>query len=164
MGVSGTGKTTLAQVLAERLSGHYIEADAYHSQSSIGKMRAGIPLEDRDRWPWLAAVAAAALQGQRRNGGPVFIACSALKRVYRDKLRQRLGPLVLLHLTGSNELIAARIRQRQAHFMPAGLLKSQLAALEPPAPDEVAMTVRVETEFEHILEGVTEFLDVHLQR
>jgi gluconokinase len=135
MGVSGAGKTTLGQALAARLRHRFIEGDALHPPANVAKMSAGSPLDDEDRWPWLRACAAELAEAARQGGG--VLACSALKRRYRDLLRERVGAPVLFVLP---ELPVADLRrrlgERRGHYMPPGLLDSQLAALEPPDADE----------------------------
>ncbi len=129
MGVSGSGKSTVAEALALRLGARYVDADALHPPANVAKMVAGIPLDDDDRRPWLDAVGAVLAEGG------VVVACSALKRAYRDRLRAASPDLVLVHLRGDPALLAARMRGRN-HFMPVTLLESQLATLEPPTADE----------------------------
>lgn len=136
MGVAGTGKSEIAHRLANALGGAFIEADGYHSTENVERMRQGIGLKDADRWPWLAAVAQAA---RSANSRPVIIACSALKRSYRDFLRDRIGSLRIFYLAGSPELIAERLAGRKAHFATGSLLESQMQTLEPPAEDEGAV-------------------------
>lgn len=132
MGVSGTGKTSLGTALSDRLGIPYLDGDDLHPDANVAKMAAGIPLTDDDRWPWLDLVA------QTLNArAPVILGCSALRRAYRDRLRAGAGGRVdFLHLTGPREVIAARMTARQGHYMPAALLDSQFATLEPPGPDE----------------------------
>jgi gluconokinase len=139
MGVCGTGKSSVAARLAAAMGGALVEADDFHSAANVALMASGRPLTDADRWPWLDAVA----EGARAAGrtGPVVIACSALKRRYRDRLRARLGDLVLIYLTGEPALIRGRLEARRDHFMPPALLDSQLAELEPPAPGEAHLAV-----------------------
>lgn len=139
MGVSGCGKTTVGLALAERLGARFVEGDRLHPEVNVAKMRAGIPLADADRWPWLDAVAAALA-----DGGPVVASCSALKHSYRDRLRARSGVLLhFLHLAGNREALAQRMADRPGHYMPVSLLDSQLAALEPPSADE-ALTLPID--------------------
>ena len=138
MGVSGCGKSSVALALADRLGRPFIEGDAHHSAQNIAAMRAGIPLTDADRLPWLATLA----QLLKNASGPAVLTCSALRRSYRDKLRQG-GPIVFVHLAGSPDVIADRIGLRKGHFMPETLLDSQFAALEPPAADEDHVTVDI---------------------
>ncbi len=133
MGIAGTGKTEIASRLAEALGCGWIEADRLHSPENVELMRQGIGLTDEQRWPWLAAVCDAALA---EPGRPVVIACSALRRRYRDFLRDGLGAVRFLFLDGSPELIEQRLGARKSHFATTSLLASQLATLEPPADDE----------------------------
>ena len=136
MGVAGSGKTTVGQALAAELGVEYAEADAFHPAANIAKMSAGVPLTDADRTPWLQAIAAW-IRTHHPIGG--VVSSSALKRSYRDTLRAD-NDVWFLHLDGPADLIAARITARTNHFMPASLLASQLAALEPLAPDEQGWT------------------------
>ncbi|PKR87320.1 hypothetical protein CXZ10_19920 [Pleomorphomonas diazotrophica] len=144
MGVCGAGKSTVAARLAAALGGRLIEADDHHPEDNVRSMSEGKPLTDEQRWPWLAAVAEAAADARRQVSGPVVIACSALKRRYRDRLRDRLGPIAILHLAGPAALLRQRLEARRGHFMPPALLDSQFAALEPPGADEQAITLLVE--------------------
>jgi len=132
MGVSGCGKSSVGAALSNRLCIPYRDGDDLHPAENIERMRAGTPLMDADRWPWLDQVAASLAKE-----APLIIGCSALKRAYRDRIRAGAGgPVTFLHLAGSRALVAARMRRRQGHYMPASLLDSQFAALEPPGPDE----------------------------
>ncbi|MFM7399094.1 MAG: gluconokinase [Verrucomicrobiota bacterium] len=143
MGVSGCGKSTVAALHARATGATLIEADDFHPPANVAKMRSGIPLTDADRAGWLSAMAGRIAEGRAR-GEAMAITCSALKRSYRDRLRAADPDLIFIHLTGSRELLAARIVARKGHFMPPGLLDSQLAALEPPvAPDERCVTVDI---------------------
>jgi len=140
MGVSGCGKSTVAGLLAGRLGWDLAEGDDMHPAANIAKMSAGHPLDDADRWPWLARIAEW-IHTRTTAGRPGIVTCSALKRSYRDMLR---GPsVVFVYLAGSRELIARRLTARHGHFMPAALLDSQFATLEPPGPDEQAITVDI---------------------
>ena len=151
MGVSGTGKSTVAGLLAQRLDWDLEEGDALHPAANVAKMAAGVPLTDEDRWPWLALVADW-VRAHLAAGTHGVITCSALKRRYRDVLR---APGVeFVHLTGSTELIGERVRARVDHFMPASLLDSQLAALEPPEPDEAAISVDVGAEASALVDEI----------
>jgi gluconokinase len=142
MGVCGCGKTSVGRQMAERKGWDFIEGDDLHPVANKQKMAAGTPLEDADRWPWLDRIVASAREIDAA-GGSVIIACSALKRIYRDRLR-RAGPDVrFVFLDGDRELIGARVRNRRDHFMPEGLLDSQLATLEPPGADEVVYRFNV---------------------
>jgi gluconokinase len=139
MGVSGSGKTTIGALLAEALGVPFADADAFHPPENIARMSAGVPLTDADRWPWLDAIAAW-LDARGAAGG--VVACSALKRAYRVRLGAG-RPVHLLHLEGEPELIGARQAARPDHFMPASLMASQFATLEPPAPEEACITLSV---------------------
>ncbi|PYC81170.1 gluconate kinase [Streptomyces tateyamensis] len=135
MGVAGVGKTTVAHLLAERLGLPYAEADDFHPAANIAKMTAGIPLDDADREPWLRALAGWLHErGQAGTGG--VVTCSALKHRYRDTLRAGCPDAYFLHLDGGRRLIADRLAARTGHFMPASLLDSQYAVLEPLQADE----------------------------
>ena len=133
MGVSGSGKTSIGEGLAAELRMPLVEGDQFHPKANIEKMSAGTPLTDDDRWPWLDAIAAA----MRDAKDGVIVTCSSLRRIYRDRLRERAGRRVLfVFLDGSKETIAARLARRKGHFMPPSLLMSQFATLEPPGADE----------------------------
>jgi gluconokinase len=142
MGVTGVGKTSVGELLADRLGVPFIEGDAFHPRNNIEKMSSGVPLDDADRWPWLDAIGAAIKDSSARF--PV-VACSALKRSYRARLAAAAGRLLLfVFLDASRETLARRLADRHDHFMPSGLLDSQLAALERPSADENAIRVSVE--------------------
>jgi gluconokinase len=143
MGVSGSGKSTIANGLGLRLGIDVLEGDTYHSPANIAKMKSGIPLDDADRLPWLRAIAAA-IDAELQAGRSAIVASSALKRSYRDILIGKRPNVVLVYLKGSRELIGERIRHRTGHFMPPALLDSQFATLEEPGPDENPITVSVE--------------------
>jgi carbohydrate kinase (thermoresistant glucokinase family) len=138
MGVSGCGKSTLGQAIADALHWRFVEGDALHPPANIAKMAAGLPLDDDDRRPFLEAVADA-IAANPTHG--VVAACSALKRSYRDLIRARAGPVVFVLPRLSQAALAARMQTRTGHFMPASLLESQIAALEPPGDDEAAVRV-----------------------
>lgn len=131
MGVSGTGKSTLARALASQLQWEFLEGDDYHPQRNIEKMRRGEALTDDDRWPWLEAMHAAIAERQHQKQA-VVVTCSALKKAYREKLVGNLDGIEFVYLCGDPQTILARMRQRENHFMPSALLDSQIAALEPP--------------------------------
>ncbi|QCB95438.1 gluconokinase [Cellulomonas shaoxiangyii] len=143
MGVAGSGKTTLATVLRERLGWPYAEADEFHPPANIARMTGGTPLDDADRWPWLEGIRDW-LTEQARAGHPSIVACSALKRSYRDVLRSAEGRVRFVHLTAPRELLARRMSGRSGHFMPPTLLPSQLATLEPLAEEEQGVTIVVD--------------------
>jgi carbohydrate kinase (thermoresistant glucokinase family) len=142
MGVAGSGKTTVAAILAERLGWAFEEGDALHPPENVEKMRAGHPLDDADRAPWLARVAGW-VAGRLDAGACGVITCSALKRRYREAIARGRGGVLFVHLSGSRDQIADRLAARQGHFMPANLLTSQLETLEEPGPDEPAIRVDV---------------------
>jgi ribose 5-phosphate isomerase A len=142
MGVSGAGKTTIAQELAARLGWAFEEGDSLHPEANIAKMHAGIPLTDADRKPWLKRVAAW-IDGQRAKKQPGIITCSALKRSYRQIIIGDRPEVRLVYLRGSHEVIARHLETRNGHFMPASLLQSQIDTLEEPGPDEDPLTVDV---------------------
>ncbi|MFH8368492.1 gluconokinase [Streptomyces sp. NPDC018031] len=148
MGVSGTGKSTVGELLAAELGVPYAEADDFHSPASIAKMSAGTPLDDADRLPWLDAIGRWARE--HRDGG--VVSCSALKRGYRDRLRAAAPGLFFLHLTGDRALVAERMEARRGHFMSSALLDSQLATLEPLQPDETGLALDIAPEPEVITE------------
>ncbi|WP_421725436.1 gluconokinase [Bauldia sp.] len=141
MGVSGSGKTVVGEALAEQFGWRLLEADDFHPQANVDKMASGIPLGDADRWPWLDAIGTAI----RDTDGGVIATCSALRRVYRERLAEAAGrPITFLFLDGARETLASRIGGRTGHFMPASLLDSQFATLEPPDADEPAIRLSVE--------------------
>jgi gluconokinase len=143
MGVSGSGKTTVGAAVAEAFGVPFIEGDALHPAANVGKMRQGIPLTDEDRWPWLDRVARELKARAREKDGAVA-SCSALRRIYRDRLRSVVGPsLRFVFLNGDMETLAARMRHRHGHFMPASLLESQFATLETPVEEGDVLTVDV---------------------
>lgn len=128
MGVSGCGKTTIGELLASRLAYPFLDADEFHPPENVAKMAAGTPLSDADRWPWLEALNAKLIANQS-----AVLACSALKESYRNVLSKGLTDCRFVHLRGSIELIRARMKERRHRYMPASLLESQFATLEPPA-------------------------------
>ena len=140
MGVSGSGKSTVGSVLAARLNWDLADGDTLHPAANIAKMAAGQPLTDADRRPWLLQVRRW-IDQHVADGQPGIITCSALKRAYRDVLPDPHA--VFVHLLGSRELLAARLEARHGHFMPAALLDSQLADLEPPEDDEQALAIDI---------------------
>ncbi len=142
MGVSGSGKTTVALLLAERLGWTFAEADDFHPEANVALMAAGTPLTDADRAPWLAAIAHWVSQ-RDAEGVSTVVTCSALRRAYRDVLRTAAGDVRFVHLAGDPALIATRMTARTDHFMPPSLLPSQLATLEPLEADEDGVVVPV---------------------
>jgi carbohydrate kinase (thermoresistant glucokinase family) len=143
MGVSGSGKSTVAKALAQALRWPFEEGDDLHPAANVAKMRAGHPLTDEDRKPWLEAIGRW-IDGQAAKGEPGVITCSALRRAYRDQLRQGRPQVKLVFLEGSKGLIEDRLAHRQGHFMPPSLLDSQFEALEEPGPDEPVIKVNID--------------------
>lgn len=146
MGVSGCGKSSVGEAM-QRLTGlPYLDGDDLHPAANVAKMAAGIPLTDEDRWPWLDRVA-----DMLAKRAPVAIGCSALKRIYRERLRAgAAGPVTFVHLSGSRDLIGNRMAARTGHFMPSALLDSQFATLEPPEGEAGAITVSIDQPTEAI--------------
>ena len=157
MGVSGGGKSTVAGLLAGRLGWDLAEGDDMHPAANIAKMAAGHPLTDDDRWPWLARVADW-IREHTAAHRPGVVTCSALKRSYRDVLRG--DAVVFVYLAGSRELIARRLATRHEHFMPSTLLDSQFGALEPPGPDEHAITIDVSGSPDHTASLIVDALQL----
>jgi gluconokinase len=152
MGVSGCGKSTLGQALAARLGVPFLEGDGLHPPANVQKMAAGQALDDDDRRDWLATLGARLAEAQRGGAGLVAT-CSALKRRYRDPLRAAAPSVRFVYLGGAPALIAPRLAARQGHYMPASLLASQFEALEPPAPDEAAITLDAAQAVEVLVEA-----------
>jgi gluconokinase len=143
MGVAGSGKTTIASGLAEKLGVPFVEGDSLHPIANVKKMANGIPLTDEDRWPWLAAIGER-MEVERLTGHGVVVSCSALKHAYRDCLRKEVhGKVHFILLDGSRELITDRMKKRKGHFMPPALLDSQFATLEKPTSDEHAVILDI---------------------
>lgn len=150
-GVSGSGKSTVGRALAGRLGVEYTEGDEFHPPANIAKMAEGRPLTDEDRYPWLEAVAEWIGERLRAGAGGV-VACSALKRRYRDLLRGAgPGGVWFLHLDADRELAAARVAARTGHFMPPSLVGSQFEALEPLEPDEAGAVIAADTPLETLV-------------
>lgn len=140
MGVSGCGKTTVARSISALLGWPYAEGDDFHSGANVEKMRTGIPLTDEDRWPWLRSIGGW-ISEHEQAGSSAVVTCSALRRVYRDLLREGRPGVRFCHVDASREVIEQRLAQRRGHYMPASLLDSQLATLERLQPDEPGVTV-----------------------
>ncbi len=153
MGVSGSGKSTIASLLAIRLGWTYEDGDWFHPAKNVAKMHAGHPLQDEDRWPWLRAIAAAIADARLQNKRMV-IACSALKRKYRDVLVSGARDVRIVYLKGSREQIGLRISLRQGHFMPSSLLDSQFDTLEEPRSDEQPIIVSIDVHPKEIVERI----------
>ena len=159
MGVSGSGKSTIASMLAHRLHWIYEDGDWLHPKSNIEKMHHGEPLNDADRWPWLHAIADW-IDATRQAGNHGVVACSALKRAYRDILVGERRDVRIVYLKGDRDLIARRIAARADHFMPPALLDSQFAALEEPAADERPVAVGIEPHPREIVDAIVEKLGI----
>jgi gluconokinase len=158
MGVSGSGKSTLGAALAAKLDCPFLEGDAFHDPDSIAKMRGGRPLADSDRWPWLDRLGAAAREAIASHGLAV-VACSALKRAYRERLASAIGaPSSFVLLDADPEVLAGRVSNRPNHYMPESLLVSQLTTLERPAQDEPAITLNAEATVDELCERSLEWL------
>lgn len=153
MGVAGCGKSAVGAALAQVMAVPFRDGDDLHPAENVAKMSRGEPLSDADRWPWLALV------GQALAKEPMIIGCSALKRSYRDFITDQAGaPVTFINLAGSRAVIERRMRARQGHFMPPALLDSQFAALEPPMPDENAITVQIDQPLAGVVADVMEKL------
>jgi gluconokinase len=153
MGVSGSGKSTVADALAKKLSWTYEDGDRFHPPSNVAKMSAGHPLTDEDRWPWLHAIADE-IDRLCKAGQRAVIACSALKRAYRDLLVHGRTDVRIIFLDGTKDLIASRLAQRHGHFMPPGLLDSQFKTLEPPGAGENPVTVSIDASVDAIVDDI----------
>jgi gluconokinase len=160
MGVSGSGKSTIADQLAERLGWRFEDGDRFHPASNVAKMSAGHPLTDEDRWPWLQAIADE-IDRVCQTGEPAVIACSALKRAYRDILVHGRGDVRIVYLKGTQALIADRLAVRKNHFMPSGLLDSQFKTLEPPAASENPVTVSIDGSVDAIVDDIVRQLGLN---
>jgi carbohydrate kinase (thermoresistant glucokinase family) len=155
MGVSGCGKSTVGESLARALGATFVEGDLLHPDANVRRMAAGIALTDEDRRDWLDAVAARLAAA---GDAGVVVACSALKRSYRDRLRASAPGLQFVYLHGEAGLLARRLQARQGHYMPASLLPSQLSTLEPPDPDERALCVGIDAPVDRLVATIREQL------
>jgi gluconokinase len=153
MGVSGSGKSTIAEALAGRIGWRCEDGDKFHPASNVAKMSAGQPLTDEDRWPWLKAIADEIdrLCGKEQ---PAVFACSALKRAYREVLVHGRNDVRIVFLDGTKAVIAGRLASRKGHFMPADLLDSQFRTLERPKPEEGAITVSIDGSVDTIVNDI----------
>lgn len=162
MGVSGSGKTTIAAGLARKEGWLLLEGDQFHPPANIAKMKAGTPLTDADRWPWLQAIAAREDE-LRANGQSAVVACSALKRAYRNILIGDRPDTLLVYMRGSKALIAERMKARKDHFMPPALLDSQFDTLEEPGPDEHPIVVDIGGSVESVTQEAFRQLEEHIR-
>ena len=151
MGVSGCGKSSVGEALASRLGLPFVEGDVLHPETNVAKMAAGTPLTDEDRWPWLTVIGERMADALERGEG-IVVSCSALKKIYRDHLRAATGGgLTFVYLEGSRDLLGSRMGARSGHFMPLGLLDSQLATLEVPTGEPGVVTVSIDQPVEGIV-------------
>lgn len=157
MGVTGSGKSTIGTLLAARLGLAFIDGDDLHPEANRQKMSAGIPLDDSDRAPWLAEIGRVIAE-RLAEGSPIVVACSALKRRYRDALREQVPTLLFVHLQGRTDVIADRLGERRNHFMPPGLLDSQIDALEPLEEDEAKILADVSLSPDELVNSVLDRL------
>ncbi|TYB47722.1 gluconokinase [Actinomadura chibensis] len=158
-GVAGSGKTTVGRILGERLGWDYAEADVFHTEAAIEKMRSGHPLTDADRFPWLRAIAAW-IDDRLATGRPGVVSCSALKRRYRELLVDGRTGVRMVMLDGDRDTIAARMRAREGHFFDVALLDTQFAALERPSPDEHVLILPVTATPEETVTRILTALDL----
>ena len=153
MGVSGCGKSSVASRLAGRMGWAFAEADTFHSMGNVEKMRNGIPLTDEDRWPWLDAIASW-IDGNRAAGRDCVVACSALRRVYRERLAGGHDDVRFVYLRGDYDVIASRLAGRTGHYMPVSLLASQFRTLEEPGSDENPLVLSIDEPVERLVEEI----------
>jgi gluconokinase len=162
MGVSGSGKSTIADRLAARLGWRYEDGDKFHPPANVAKMSAGHPLTDEDRWPWLQAIADE-IDRTCKASQHAVVACSALKHAYRDILVHGRNDVRIVFLNGTQDLVADRLAARKGHFMPPGLLTSQFKTLEPPQPNERPITVSIDASVEAIVDDIIRQLNLVAQ-
>lgn len=161
MGVAGSGKTTVASLLASRLRWRFAEADSFHPPANIARMRDGIALTDEDRWPWLDAIAAW-IESVHKAGDRCVVACSALRRAYRARLAAGHHDVRFVYLRGDYSLVSTRMGGRTGHYMPLSLLQSQFDTLEEPAAAENAVVVPIDKPPEEIVAAIVAMLELSL--
>jgi gluconokinase len=159
MGVSGSGKTTIATLLAKKLGWVFRDADEFHPPANVAKMKSGVPLTDEDRWPWLEAIARF-IDEELARGTKTIVTCSALKRRYRDIIIDNRKGVRLIYLKGDKALLEKRLAKRHGHFMPSSLLQSQFDALEEPAREENPLTVSVDAIPDEIVDRIMDELEL----
>jgi gluconokinase len=159
MGISGSGKTTIATQLAQRLGWIYAEADEFHPAENIAKMTSGTPLTDEDRWPWLESMKNW-MTAEAQSGRSTVVTCSALRRSYRDVLTHAQGRVRFVHLLGDTDLILERMKTRSGHFMPESLLPSQISTLEPLEADEQGVRIENTGTPDQVTDDVIDQLDL----
>lgn len=159
MGVSASGKSSVAAGLSMALGIDWLDADDLHPAANVAKMASGQALTDDDRWPWLDRVGEELAHGAAAGG--IIVACSGLRRAYRDRLRSQAPHAVFVHLTGTPELLEDRAKARTGHFMPATLLASQLASLEPLAVDETGVEIDITPTVASIVENASTWMELH---
>lgn len=157
MGVSGSGKTTVAKGIAKTMDWIFAEGDDFHSDANVEKMHAGVPLTDEDRWPWLRSIGEW-IDGHEAGGRSAVITCSALRRVYRDLLREGRPTVTFCHVDVPQDVLEKRLSERTGHYMPASLLPSQLATLEPLQPDEPGVVVHAHGNPDQVLQEALDSL------
>ncbi len=158
MGVAGSGKTTFGEALGARLGVRYSDADGFHPQANVDKMAAGHPLTDDDRWPWLDRIGEWLAS---YSGGGAIVSCSALRRVYRDRIRQQVPEAVFAHLAGPQQVVQQRMERRCDHFMPASLVQSQYDTLEPLEPDERGVALDLDQPLPAIVDDYVAWTEQH---
>ncbi|HWL71831.1 MAG TPA: gluconokinase [Geminicoccus sp.] len=162
MGVTSSGKTTVAKAIAEKRGWPFQEGDALHPEANVAKMSKGIPLTDEDRWPWLDKVAAW-IDARLAAGESGVITCSMLKRIYRDKVIGDRQGVRILFLNGEKSLIAERMAKRKGHYMPTSLLDSQIVTLEPPGSDERPLRVDIGLDIDQMVDQAQRLVDAALR-